>query len=308
MPLDLLVPELLCASPAGRLRCVERWLSRADKVRDPARSATAWLGKAFGLDPVPVAALEQAACGVAGGSWMRADPVHLRVEGDALRLHEAALLSISKEEASTLVAMLQSHFAADGIEFHARTPERWYVRLGAGEAPATTPLDEAAGRNVFGLIPADAKWRNALTEAQMLLSAHEVNARREAEGKPPINSIWFWGAGALPAARPRTYATVYANDPLARGLGDWSGARVQALPAGIADIDLERESESTLAVVSHTGAELEQRWFGPLARAIDRFDRVRLILPSRGDTLVATLTPSARWRLFRGSKPLSAYA
>ena len=49
MPLDLLVPDLLLpahAPPAARctrLRSVERWLSRADLARHPARSAAAWL-------------------------------------------------------------------------------------------------------------------------------------------------------------------------------------------------------------------------------------------------------------------------
>jgi hypothetical protein len=310
MPLDLLVPDLLLppdatsAFPHPRLRSVERWLARADVAREPPRTATAWLGNAYGLDPLPAAALERQM----PGSWMRADPVHLRIEGDAVRLHDAAALEIEMDEARVLVSALQSHFAPDGLRFDAQAPGRWYVRLADGEAPATTPLDDVVGRNVFGLLPADAKWRNALTEAQMILSGHDVNARREAHGKPAINSVWFWGAGALPPAAAKPYATVYADDALARGLGAWSGASVRALPEGIDALDLERESETALVMLPRVAVELDERWFGPLGKAIERFDRVRLILPSRTDTLVATLTPSARWRWFRGTKPLSAYA
>ena len=310
MPLDLLVPHLLPppASPSPRLRCVERWLARADSVREPAPSASAWLAKTYGLDPLPAAALDRLAAGQRDGAWMRADPVHLRIEGDALRLHEAAALGIAMDEARALVAALQSHFAADGLEVHAATPERWYVRLAEGEAPATTPLDQAAGRNVFGMLPPDAKWRNALTEAQMILSGHEVNARRESEGRPAINSIWFWGAGSLPARGAKPYATVYADDPLARGLGAWSGANVRALPDSIDAVDLERDSEAALVVLTREGENIDAHWFGALGKAIERFDRVRLVLPSGKDSLVAMLTPSARWRWFRGAKPLSTYA
>jgi hypothetical protein len=311
MPLDLLVPELLSRSPASpspRLRSVERWLGRADIVRDPARNASSWLAKAFAIDPLPAAALEQLAAGNRDGHWMRADPVHLRVEGDALRLHDAASVGVTLDEARSLAATLQAHFAADGLEFHPQTPERWHLRMPSGEAPRTTALDDAIGRNVFGMLPEDAKWRNALTEAQMILSGHEVNARREAEGRPPINSVWFWGAGSLPAAAATPYATVYADTAIARGLGAWSGARVHSLPKGIEALDLERESESALVVLTRDAAEIDEHWFGPLAKGIERFDRVRLVLPTPKDTLLAMLNPSARWRWFRGTKPLSAYA
>ncbi|MBC8022412.1 MAG: hypothetical protein H7Y14_04795, partial [Burkholderiales bacterium] len=231
MPLDLLVPDLLLppdAPPAfrsSRLRGAERWLARADVVRDPARSASSWMGRAYGLESLPVAALDRLGEGASMGSaWMRADPVHLRVERDMLRLHDASTLDIHIDEARALVAALQSHFAADGLEFHAAAADRWYVKMAAGEAPATTSLEEALGHNVFGLLPAEGKWRAAMTEAQMILAGHDVNLRRESDGKPGINSIWFWGAGPLPARAATPYALVYGNDGVTRGLGAWSGA------------------------------------------------------------------------------------
>lgn len=308
MPLDLLVPDLLVST--DRLRSVEKWLARADVARHPARSAAAWLADAYGMPALPVAALSRLGdAGSAEGAWMRADPVHLLVEGDSLRLRDASMLDVRPDEARALTAALQAHFAADGLEFRAEASDRWYVKLPAGDAPRTTPLDDALGRNVFGLLPEDAKWRSAMTEAQMILAGHEVNARREAEGRPAINSVWFWGAGALPAAAAKPYANVQANDPVARGLARVSGAELQALPASIADIDLARENDAVLAVVSGLEhAALDERWFRPLGEAIERFDRVRVIIPSSRDTLVATLTASSRWRWFRSAKPLAAYA
>ena len=54
---------------------------------------------------------------------MRADPVHLRVEGDALRLYDASMLGVTAEEAAALAAALQQHFASrrPGV-FDARRP------------------------------------------------------------------------------------------------------------------------------------------------------------------------------------------
>ena len=312
MPLDLLVPDLLPSPDArpARLHFVEKWLARADAARHPARGAPAWLADAYGLPFLPAAALSRLGdTGNAEGTWMRADPVHLAVEGDTLRLRDASSLDVRLDEARSLAAALQDHFAADGLEFSVETPERWYVKLAAGEAPGTTSLEDALGRNVFGLLPHDGKWRSAMTEAQMILNGHEVNARREAEGKPAVNSVWFWGGGALPAAISRPYAVVHANDPLARGLAKLSGAQLQGVPKGIADVDLARATDSVLAVVgSIDNATLDEQWFRPLGDAIERFDLVRIILPSSRDTLVAILTASSRWRWFRSAKPLSAYA
>jgi hypothetical protein len=52
---------------------------------------------------------------------------------------------------------------------------------------------------------------------------------------------------------------------------------------------------------------LDERWFAGLGAVLARAP-VRLVLPARTDTCVATLTPAARWRLFRGSKPLATHA
>jgi len=308
MPLDLLVRDLLPSAPGSpRLRSLEKWLARADVQRD-AGGAAGFLARAFGQPALAVAALERLADGAPEGAWMRADPVHLRVQGDELRLYDASVLDVTGEEARQLAQALQAHFAVDGLEFAVSAPDRWYVKLASGDAPKTTSIDDAVGRNVFGLLPGDGKWRNALTEAQMILSGHEANARREAEGKPAVNSVWFWGGGALPAGRAQPYAAVYADDPLTRGLAAWSGAETASLPGGLAAVDLHRSDDAILVALPAGNATFDERWFAPLGHAVERFDRVRLVLPSADATVIATLTGAARWRWFRPSKPLATYA
>ena len=255
---------------------------------------------------------------------MRADPVHLRIDHDYLKLHDASVLDVSREEADALAGALQEHFRQDGIELRALAPHRWYVRAPAGTLPGTTSIEDALGRDVFGLLPANTaiNWRSAITEAQMVLGAHEVNAQRDAEGKLAVNSVRFWGEGAAPAEVRKHYALVYTDDVFARGLGLLSGAEVRPL-APIADVDLARAEDSVLVTIGSltaplrrgdadgwraAGATLDAQWFAGLGDAIERFDRVRLVLPAANGTRIATLTGSARWRWFRARKPLAAHA
>ncbi|MGZ5097142.1 MAG: hypothetical protein ACXWG9_03595 [Usitatibacter sp.] len=330
MPLDLIVPDLLLPpeAPAGwrelRLPALERWLARADMERVATRGANAWLAEAFALPGSPaVAAISLAADeGPREGSWVRADPVHLRVSQETAALHGAAVLGVGRDEAAALVAELQALFASDGFEFVAPVPDRWYVRVPEAELPRTTALEDALGRNVFGLLPQGSgriNWPSAITETQMVFSGHPVNAARESEGRPAINSVWFWGEGALPAKVDSPYALIYANDPFALGLGKLSATRSVAPPANLRDVDAVREKESVLVVLDQLASPLqrgdeaqwkraaqalEEGWFLALGEAIERFETVRIILSGASHTRVATLTAGARWRFFRTSKPL----
>ena len=333
MPLDLLVPDLLLPPDASatmralRLPALEKWLARADMETVPVRGAAAWLASEYRLpSPPAVAAIALAGEGqTAEGAWMRADPVHLRIDHDYLKLHDASVLDLGRGEADALASALQEHFRQDGLEFRAHSPHRWYVRSTGGALPKTTSVEDAFGRDVFGLLPTNTaiNWRSAITEAQLVLGAHEVNASREAVGKLAVNSVWFWGEGELPAQVRKRYALVYATqDVFARGLGSLSGAQVRPL-APIADVDLARPEDSVLVALDSltaplrrgdaegwraAAATLDEQWFAGLGDAIERFDHVRVILPAGKDTRIASLTSSARWRWFRARKPLAAHA
>ena len=334
MPLDLLVPDLL-SSPesrallsALRLPALERWVARADVARLPESTTVGILAKAFTLpSPPPVAAIALADDHEPReGGWVRADPVHLRVEHDAVALHDPAVLDITREESDSLLAELRALFAPDGLEFHAPSPQRWYVRVPAGEMPRTVPLEQAIGRNVFGMLPRGSgriNWASALTESQMLFSGHDVNSRREAQGLPAINSVWFWGEGASPDAVASPYALICSDDPFARGLGRLSQARVVRRARSIAEVEPVARSESALVVLDEltaplrrgdagawrsAAARMEKDWFTELGAAIERFGTVRIILPAGGDTLIASLGAASRWRWYRTRKPLHTHA
>ena len=334
MPLDLLVPDLLSSSEsrallsALRLPALERWVARADVARRPEKSVVEILAADFALpSPPPVAAVALAADHEPReGGWIRADPVHLRVEQDGVALHDPAGLDITREEADSLVAELRGLFAPDGLEFHAPSPQRWYVRVPAGEMPRTVPLEEAIGRNVFGMLPRGSgriNWASALTESQMLFSGHEVNSRREAQGLPAINSVWFWGEGASPGDVASPYALISSDDPFTRGLARLSQTRVTPRARSIAQVEPVGPSDSALVVLDEltaplrrgdaeawraAAARMEKDWFVELGAAIERFEAVRIILPAGGHTLVAHVSSASRWRWHRTRKPLHTHA
>ncbi len=334
MPLDLVVPDLLLPADAPealrsqRLPALESWLARGHVRRLPHCGLEAALAATFGLPaPAPIAALTLAADEAPrAGGWLRADPVHLRVGQDAVALHDAGILDVTRDEANALIAALQSLFGGDGLEFVAPTPQRWYVRVPEGEMPRTVPLPDALGRNVFRLLPQGTgriNWQGAITEVQMLFSQHAVNQAREAQGRPAINSVWFWGEGELPASIASPYALVCADEPFATGLGRVAGVRTVAAPRDFASIDAVRDDESVLVVLDsltralrgggdeawkRAAGVLEETWFAEIDRAIRRFERVSLVLPGPRDTLIATLTAGTRWRWFRSRKPLATHA
>jgi len=325
MPLDLVVPHLLLPPDAPqplrklRLPAIERWLARADIATDASAGSHGWIAARYGLEP-PIAyaaiALEGEGEAAGDGDWMRADPVHLRVDNDDAVLHDAAALGLERAEADALVESLQAHFARDGLELRAPSPHRWYVRVPEGELARTVALEAAVGRNVFGMLPEGGgkiRWRAALTEAQMVMSVHEVNERRAIGA----NSVWFWGEGRRPAALPAPYRNVFADDVFARGLARISGATPHALPPRIDDVLQASREGATLVVIDalttalrgpdpaawlERAAALDGDWFAGLPRD------ARVVLPGDNYTRVASHPPAARWRFFRGPKPLSAHA
>jgi hypothetical protein len=188
----------------------------------------------------------QADGGVAGDAyWLRADPVHLRVMRDRIVLAGSDILALSREEADALAEAVARHFGDDlaPLPLH---PQRWYLRFPEAPRLTTTPLSVAAGRDIDPLLPqgADAmRFRAHLNELQMLLHAHPVNQAREAHGALPVNSLWLWGGGHLPAP-PARATPLHARNAEAQALGAFCGTRVQALPA-----PLNAEAAGTDAIV-----------------------------------------------------------
>jgi hypothetical protein len=261
----------------ARLPALSRLLSRARASVPQPLSIEAGLLSRFEVARQrdwPVAPLARLGDGAAadGACWMCADPVHLQVDRDALVLVAADHFEIDADESQALVHSLDMHFAPVGIHFEAAAPKRWYARLDTAPDVETVPLREAAGRSVDERLPhgADAlAWHRLFNEVQMLLHAHPVNEAREARGVPAINSVWFWGAGTLPARVAAPFAAVWSRNPLARGLAAAGGAAAMDLPEDFARWRAAAAPGSHLAMIGQPDAQtLESRWLAPALQAL----------------------------------------
>ncbi len=192
---DLLLPKDFAASAGLRLPALEKIMACGKIQMYPAVSCEVLLNELFGVHG-GIAPVSAAFDGLGPGIWMRADPVHVRLQREQVVLLPD--VNVSDEEAAKFCMSLNAHFTGQDMEFFAPHTNRWYVRLDVLPDIATVPLSQASGRNIHGNLPAGAderRWRQLFNEIQMLLFAHPVNEAREAQGDLPVNSLWFWGEG-----------------------------------------------------------------------------------------------------------------
>jgi hypothetical protein len=265
-------------------------------------------------------------------AWLRADPVHMRVDRDQLLIDAQSAASLNHDDAAMLLAMLNAHFAHDGMLFRATVPQHWYVQAGQSLDATFTPLREAEGRNADSVRPTGADalaWQRNANEAQMLLHEHPVNIAREARGENAINSVWFWGAGALPPPPQFRFRQVWSDEPVARGLALLASIPVAAAPLSAAHW-LERETASgdagrylvVLDTLRETARErgidawrsaltdFERLWFQPLLDAL-RSDSIGMLTLHALTPHCAVSAETIRGDLvkfWRRTKPLAAYA
>ena len=325
------LPALQRLLAKGRQEAGER--RAAALGEDVTASAEDWLCRRFGLEREagwPIAPCSLLADGGEPGAhyWLRADPVHLRLEGGHLMLADSGAFALSQQEAERIADSLNAHFAGDGLAFLALRPQRWY--LGMQQAPAlqTTPLAQAAGRSIEALLPrgADAAlWHARLNEIQMLLHGHAVNEQREAAGAPVINSLWLWGGGSLPTGLPAACNAVWSRDPFAAGLAQAARVASRALPedatellragagSGVHAILLDQLRAAARYGDAHGWREsllqLERDWFAPLLDAL-RQERVGMLsLHGFGPAgrLSSEVTHGDLRRFWRRVRPLAHY-
>lgn len=329
----LLVPNLLPSAKPGvpvpqtTPEGLAILLKYGQLAKTPGIDAADWLCAAFGVAPqqdlpvAPCALLGEG--GTPGDSyWLRADPVTIRLMRNQLVLIAGSASAPSEEEAAELVAALNRHFAPDGLQFSAPHPRRWYLRLPAAPRLRTHSLAEANGRNIQPFLPAGedgAAWRKLLNEAQILLHQHPLNQARENAGRLPLNSIWLWGGGTLPAHLSAPCARLYADDPLARGLASAAGIPAAPLPPVLPENE-GKIGASFLFVAEHlrdtmwqetdwlNGLErLDREWLVPATSALrqGRLERLTLIAPGESAGIELTLTRSNLWKAWRRGKSLA---
>lgn len=183
--------------------------------------------------PMPAAALiRQSVAGDAGDAqWVCADPAWVQPELSGARLLGCGNLGVSSADAASLVAALGETFAEAGMSLHVGDPQHWLLKVpNYIHVPALPEPEEALGADLFEQLPQGEdgrRWRALLNEAQVVLHNHPANGVRRYDNLPPINSIWLWGAGTLPAWVECGQGRIYSDDLLVWALGHKAGVDVQ---------------------------------------------------------------------------------
>ncbi|MDR0181771.1 phosphoglycerate mutase [Lysobacter arvi] len=258
--------------------------------------------------PVAAASRQRDAGDAANAMWLRADPAYVRPDINGARLLSyGQALGLDAQDAAALLKPLKPLFGDAGFPIDAPVPSRWYLRLPTGaKLPTFAAPEQALGADLFDELPQGSegrRWRALLSEAQVVLHNHPLNAQRAAAGLAPVNSLWFWGAGALPDRVRSAYAHIASDDETLTALAALGGIDVTAKPAswsgrtstGNALFDLRDARD--LAV-------LERDWFAPLRTSMAAGEVKRLRLDF-DDGARYELGPSQRWRFWR--RPLTSF-
>lgn len=318
--IQLIIPDLLPPQDwaqelfAGlHLPGLEALLARGERMPELAHTLEDALCRAFGLEGSPVAPIGAQAEGLSGGRyWLRADPVHLLLQSDKV---VALPVNLAADEAATLVSSLNQHFDADGLEFFAPHPQRWYLRLEQSPDLRTMPLSQVLGRDIRSFMPQGEqalRWHRLFNEAQMLLHLHPLNQVREERGERSVNGIWLWGGGGADTRVQPAFAVVNSDQELAGQFAQLAGAECSGWGKS-----WQSQSDSQLLVYGGLGEMLRagdwQAWrtwvqgfeagyAQPLLAALQRggVQRLELHLPKAGSGgVVCALTPAAAWKVWR---------
>lgn len=139
--------------------------------------------------------------------WALISPCHWHLGTEQVSLTNPADLSLDESQSRQLFAAVEQLFCDDGWALHWGAPSRWYATHPSLAQVRSASLDRVVGRNVDWWLNEHPQQRQALrltrrlqAEVQMLLHGHPLNAKREAQGLRPVNSIWLSGTG--PTQRP----------------------------------------------------------------------------------------------------------
>jgi hypothetical protein len=193
------------ASAGAHLRApvLERLLARADAPlpvddwrADALRPMVGEPGKA---PAVAVAAL-QASRIVARGAWVAvATPVHLVAGLRSVALPPDGIVALEPADAEALARDFNRVFSDAGVRLEVA---RENVLLCLFDEPLQVALstpDDVLGEDIGAHLPGGvdgARVRRLMSEVEMWLFEHPVNARRRTESLAVASGLWLWGGGA----------------------------------------------------------------------------------------------------------------
>lgn len=244
----------------------------------------------------------------AGEHLLIAEPVHLILQRDSFSLSSPMPIALSLDESTSLIASLNAHFNADGLQFVLAPSGRWYVRTNQAVNISTSNPALAINRDINTFLPQGAeagRWRQLLNEIQMLLFSHPVNHARELAGLPLCNSVWFWGGGPLPGQHQHAVAKVHASSSLLKGLGRLGYVDIVDSTVAMSTGSLDKP----LWLILNKSEDLNEEAFSSFT-AMLKSGQVRTLqmhYAVGGQVLRARLTWADLWKFWRKSSDMRSY-
>lgn len=165
------------------------------------------LAAALGLEVtdgcVPLAGLEAARAGLPadGRVWGRISPAHWHLGTEQITMHDPDELALDEASSRAFFEAARPLFEEEGFEWRWVAATLWLASHPSLQGLPCASLDRVSGRNVDLWMAADPRARlvrRLQNEVQMLWHTHPLNAEREAQGLPVVNSFWLDGCGTVP--------------------------------------------------------------------------------------------------------------
>jgi hypothetical protein len=299
-------PALTLWLPASRYfdaaNPLRRELARSDRLPDGTVGYLGGLGDYFpGIgSELPAAALtRELLAGDAGSAlWLSADPAWVQPDMNGVRLLACGRLQLNTEDARALADAVLPMIHDAGMQLEVSTPDRWHLKLPDDMIlPAFAAPEQAMGEDLSQHLPQGAegrRWRMLLNDIQIVLHQHPLNAGRRAQGLAPVNSLWLWGGGCLPAALPSRLGGVISDDLLLTALAHRAG--IARKPRGIETIATATRSW-LVDLQDLSPDEIASTWRPSLLSLLAR--QPVLMHFASGERWL--LKPWHRWRFWRGA-------
>lgn len=223
---------------------------------------------------------------------------------------------ISTEEAKVLIDYLAQHFNSDEFQLYSGVSYRHCLIWNNGtlDVGTLTPPHDITGKPIKEYIPNSpnaAKLYDMMVKSYALLKDHPVNKAREAAGKRPANSMWFWGEGVRKALMPfeekyKLKGSMISAVNLLKGIGKFSGMNVVDVPGatGYIDTNFDGKAQACISELSkgqdfvyiHVEAPdecghrheienkkrslelIDEKILGPVLEALEQYDDYKVLI------------------------------
>jgi hypothetical protein len=167
----------------------------------------------YSNEHLPVADLLRQALNLKEGKWVVVSPIHWEAShNDATISAVGSNLDLSDDEAKQWFDVFADFIQHDGMEVVFVNNYTWLINIHNLPTIHSKPLYQVVNQSILPHLKAldeGMYWQRFITETQMLLNSHPLNAERPGL---PINGVWLWGEGQL--SPPTSLPVLISDDTL----------------------------------------------------------------------------------------------